>query len=540
MSSGFLMLTGDEESPLTIVHDSVIETDPAHDLTHLAPEVGDSHSFPLDLDNLPAFDGFDMEDLLSLTTARSSEEERLQTSTTGLPAAGCSVPSASSPSSIRRQESLPLAESPTATDSAFSGSSPFSLDSRSDNEFSSSSQPFPDGMSNGNCSPFSLESNSSDQYNNQPEEQQHNQSLSGAEPFVPFSLESLVSDVVVSSPGEEDPDFMMPFRSSSIGDSPLSSSKSFDCDSDLDLYSNCNADLRLFTDDTFLDSLLTSSLSDGISTSSSTCADTDVLSSFHSGTDVSLTSSSLQPSPTTPRDLFLPSALLSNNTKLPPPLPLTSSLATLLQQKTTVSPSNNSSSKSHAAIVNSSNCNNNHKKQGLVKGSTGHGNSTHATNSHILVQNGQHFTIYKILAAPANTTSSSSSSSSSCSSSSGAAGAAAAAGTVTLGSSSTGSITSSSVTSQKGVTKRFLSAGNATTPNKRIHLDPGFLSNPFSSPSLQQHPRPVNGNSVLMNLLVNGEDVRNGYMSRKNAPTAVCVSNSASIRSRPVYSCPFD
>lgn len=60
MNSGFLM-PDERNTGLTIV--DVTATDPAQDLTHLAPEAGDSY-IPLDLDNLPSFDGLDMEDLL--------------------------------------------------------------------------------------------------------------------------------------------------------------------------------------------------------------------------------------------------------------------------------------------------------------------------------------------------------------------------------------------------------------------------------------------------------------------------------------------
>lgn len=61
MNSGFLM-PNERNTGLTIV-DDVTATDPAQDLTHLAPEAGDSY-IPLDLDNLPSFDGLDMDDLL--------------------------------------------------------------------------------------------------------------------------------------------------------------------------------------------------------------------------------------------------------------------------------------------------------------------------------------------------------------------------------------------------------------------------------------------------------------------------------------------
>ena len=61
MNSGFLM-PDEGNVGLTIV-DDVTATDPAQDLTHLAPEAGDSY-IPLDLDNLPSFDGLDMDDLL--------------------------------------------------------------------------------------------------------------------------------------------------------------------------------------------------------------------------------------------------------------------------------------------------------------------------------------------------------------------------------------------------------------------------------------------------------------------------------------------
>lgn len=59
MNSGFLM-PDEGNVGLTIVDDV---TDPAQDLTHLAPEAGDTY-IPLDLDNLPSFDGLDMDDLL--------------------------------------------------------------------------------------------------------------------------------------------------------------------------------------------------------------------------------------------------------------------------------------------------------------------------------------------------------------------------------------------------------------------------------------------------------------------------------------------
>lgn len=493
MSSGFLMLTGDEKSPLTIIHDSIIETDPAHDLTHLAPEVGDGDSFPLDLDNLPAFDGFDMDDLLGLA-GRSDPDSR--------PVCSTSTTDSTTPSH---------ATGAPAIDSVFcgsEGSSPFSLDSRGSAADDFSNQHFQDVMSGGsaNCSPFSLESDSSDQFTHQDD--QRNVMSDGA---FPFSLESLVADVVVSSPGEEDPDFMMPLcRSSSIGDSPPSSSRSFDCDSDLDLYSNCNTDLGLFTDDTFLDSLLTSNLPDVISNAAD-----DLMSSLHNCNDSTTTTASSTATTATnglqmnshlnslsgnnSRDFFLPSLC---NTKLPPPLPLTSSLATLLQQKTSMQTQSSNSSSSTTITSN--------KTAAISKASlkgTGHGNSTHATNSHILVQNGQHFTIYKILAAP-----------------SGAPGS----GTTA----SQGSITSQMDmgSSQKGVAKRFLSGvSNHLTPNKRIHLDSGC-------PSLH-HPKPVNGNSVLMNLLVNGEDVRNGYTSRKCSNGSTSAARS---RTTTTYSCPFD
>lgn len=62
MNSGFLMPNESGNSGLTIV-DDVTATDPAQDLTHLAPEAGDTY-IPLDLDNLPSFDGLDMDDLL--------------------------------------------------------------------------------------------------------------------------------------------------------------------------------------------------------------------------------------------------------------------------------------------------------------------------------------------------------------------------------------------------------------------------------------------------------------------------------------------
>lgn len=61
MNSGFLM-PDEGNVGLTIV-DDVTATDPAQDLTHLAPEAGDTY-IPLDLDNLPSFDGLDMDDLL--------------------------------------------------------------------------------------------------------------------------------------------------------------------------------------------------------------------------------------------------------------------------------------------------------------------------------------------------------------------------------------------------------------------------------------------------------------------------------------------
>lgn len=486
MSSGFLMLTGDEKSPLTIVHDSVIETDPAHDLTHLAPEVGDS--FPLDLDNLTAFNGcFDMDDLLGLSVCRPEDE--CSTGDTPVTPGGM-----------------------TASDSVFggcseSGSSPFSLDSRCSGGDEFSNQQFQDVLSGGsaNCSPFSLESDSSDQFSHQ-DDRRVSSGLSDG-PFVPFSLESLVSDVVVSSPGDEDPDIMMmPFcRSSSIGDSPPSSSKSFDCDSDLDLYSNCNTDLGLFTDDTFLDSLLTSNLPDVISQSSpadeilsSICSDsssgaTTATNGMQSGNNNSQHLNSLSS-----RDFFLPSA-----TKLPPPLPLTSSLATLLQQKTILSPGVNNKTTVSKTLVTGSKV-------------AGHGNSTHATNSHILVQNGQHFTIYKILAAPSGAVSVAGSSGSTMSSSSGM------------------DVARTSTSSQKGVTKRFLSGVSSLTPNKRLHLDSGPSFHP---------PKPVNGNSVLMNLLVNGEDVRNGYTSRKSSSSSssgASIGSTSRSRTTTAPFCPFD
>lgn len=62
MNSGFLMPDEAGNAGLTIV-DDVTATDPAQDLTHLAPEAGDTY-IPLDLDNLPSFDGLDMDDLL--------------------------------------------------------------------------------------------------------------------------------------------------------------------------------------------------------------------------------------------------------------------------------------------------------------------------------------------------------------------------------------------------------------------------------------------------------------------------------------------
>jgi hypothetical protein len=531
MSSGFLMLTGDDKSPLTIIHDSVIETDPAHDLTHLAPEVGDS-DFPLDLDNIP-FDGFDMDELLELS-ARS--DAAVVTACESRPlASATSTPDSLTPSSAG------ISDSAFGGSASEAGSSPFSFDSRCSPADDFGHRHLRDVMSGGsaNCSPFSLESDSSDQFRHQ-EDDRNAGSSDGA---FPFSLESLVSDVVVSSPGEEDPDIMMmPFcRSSSIGDSPPSSSRSFDCDSDLDLYSNCNTDLGLFTDDTFLDSLLTSNLPDVIS---GNAAD-DLISSLHhcnesttaAANSGSQMNSHINSSSGNNRDFFLPSL---NNSKLPPPLPLTSSLATLLQQKTIMSPGVKTSSKNstnHAIRANnnssssiSASSSGGSTSKTSAKG-TGHGNSSHATNSHILVQNGHHFTIYKILAA----TQSSSSSSSSGTTSVGGSGVAA----------SPASITSAMDvgTSHKGVAKRFLTGvSSQLPPNKRIHIDSGS----FSSSSVRQHPKPVNGNSVLMNLLVNGEDVRNGYTSSSSGGSSSHnsssrKSNAAGSRSgTTTYSCPFD
>ena len=250
-------------------------------------------------------------------------------------------------------------------------------------------------------------------------------------------------------------------------------------------------------------------------------------------------------------DHLLPSSMIC---KPSPTLPLTSSLAMLLQQKTPVAQA--STRKLLTTTSGMINLTNKSTVDSAVK-HTVKGSNSNPTTHNIVVQNGSRQTTHALRLGPGITltfapnngqqgvkqhlvlTTSSSSSSGSNNTSliplarkivrlngirhnvtaaSGTAFIKNGSLTVSPGITTTTSTTtssSSSAQSQGNSSNNIMTSNTCTSPakpSKTNHIIMNDTSHSsYSSPSSLSGPTPVKGNSVLMNLLVNGEDVSNGY-----------------------------